>query len=76
MIQQNKLNFNCVFFRALGNMLAIFTQESTKQTLMFLLTAIETFITSTSGFKIMASALVLHEWAKASPVRFLFYQFN
>lgn len=51
-------------------MLAIFTQESTKQTLMFLLTAIETFITSTSGYKIMASALVLHEWAKASPVSF------
>uniref|UniRef100_A0A7M5XDP0 Mot1 central domain-containing protein n=1 Tax=Clytia hemisphaerica TaxID=252671 RepID=A0A7M5XDP0_9CNID len=53
--------------RAIGNLFAIFTQDATKQTLMFLLTAIETFIASSSGSKILVSALVLHEWARACP---------
>lgn len=53
--------------RALGNLLTVFSLETTKQTLLYLLAAVETFVSSSSGLKIMSGSLVLHEWAKSCP---------
>lgn len=46
----------------------MFSQDATQQTLMFLMTAIETFVSSTSGLKMMSGALILQEWAKSCQV--------